>query len=41
MVELYINNLIDCLFDRASTKDKAPTLEIREDQGRTFIENVT
>lgn len=41
MVELYINNLIDCLFDRQSTRDRPPSLDIREDQGRTYIENVT
>lgn len=41
MVELYINNIIDCLYDRQSTREKTPILEIREEQGRTYIENVT
>eukprot|EP00347_Sterkiella_histriomuscorum_P020786 403336463 len=41
MVELYVNQLIDCLYEKQSVKEKVPNLEIREEQGRTYIENVS
>lgn len=39
MVELYCNNLIDCYYQNPS-KDKRPSLEIREESGNTFIQGV-
>ncbi len=41
MAELYNNTFTDCLYPSNVQPKDRPNLEIREDQGTTFIKNIT